>query len=76
MPRYFFHVHGVRPCRDEVGEELPDDEAAWAEATITAGELFRDIDGQFQPNQEWTLEVTDADGRSLYFINISARKVK
>jgi hypothetical protein len=47
MPRYFFHVHGVRQCRDEVGEELPDDGVAWAEATIIAGELFRDIDGQF-----------------------------
>jgi hypothetical protein len=76
MPRYFFHVHGVRQCRDEVCEELPDDGVAWAEATIIAGELFRDIDGQFQPGQDWTMEVTDADGRPLYYININARKMK
>jgi hypothetical protein len=76
MPRYFFHVHGVRQSRDEVGEELPDDEVAWAEATIIAGELFRDIDGKFQPGQVWTLEVADADGQPLYYININARKMK
>ena len=76
MPRYFFHVHGIRRSRDEEGEELRDDKAAWDEATIIAGELFRDIDGKFQPGQEWSLEVTDAQRRSLYFINISAKKMK
>jgi hypothetical protein len=74
MPRYFFNVHGVRKSTDELGEELPNDQAAWVEATIIAGELFRDINGKFQPGQEWTLEVTDAERRSLYSINISAKK--
>jgi hypothetical protein len=76
MPRYFFNVHGVRQSADYEGEELPDDETAWDEATIIAGELFRDIDGRFQPGQEWTLEVTDDQRQSLYFINISAKKMK
>jgi hypothetical protein len=30
---------------------LTDDEAAWHEATIIAGELFKDIDGNFQPGK-------------------------
>jgi hypothetical protein len=51
-------VHCVRKCSDELGEELPDDEAAWEEATIIAAEQFRDIDGRLQPGQQWTLEVT------------------
>jgi hypothetical protein len=76
MPRYFFYVHGVRPSSDEEGEELPDDEAAWDEATLIAGELFKEIDGKFQPGQEWALEVTDAQQRPLYSINISAKKMK
>jgi hypothetical protein len=76
MPRCFFNVHGTRQTVDELGEELPDDKAAWVEATIIAGELFRDIDGKFQPGQEWTLEVTDSQRRSLYFINISAKQMK
>ncbi|WP_409411417.1 DUF6894 family protein [Bradyrhizobium manausense] len=36
MRRYFFYVHNVAPCKDEQGEELPDDEAAWREATCGA----------------------------------------
>jgi hypothetical protein len=76
MPQYFFNVHGVRRSTDDVGEELPDDKVAWDEATIIAAELFRDIDGKFQPGQEWTLEVTDAQRRPLYLINVSAKKMR
>jgi hypothetical protein len=76
MPRYFFNVHGVRPSSDEEGQELSDDKVAWEEATLIAGELFKDIDGKFQPGQEWTLEVTDAQRRPLYSISISAKKMK
>jgi hypothetical protein len=77
MPRYYFNVHGTyRRNTDDEGEELPDDQAAWTEATLIAGELFKDIDGKFQPGQEWSLEVADAERRSLYFINISAREAK
>ena len=76
MPRYFFHVHGVRKSVDNVGEELADDRVAWDEATIIAAELFRDIDGKFQPGQQWTLEVTDEQQQPLYFIDVSARKMK
>jgi hypothetical protein len=76
MPRYFFHVHGVRRSHDEEGEELPNDKAAWDEATIIAGELFRDIDGKFRPGQEWTLEVTDHERKPIYTISISAKHMK
>ena len=76
MPRYFFHVHGVRKSVDNVGEELADDKAAWDEATVVAAELFRDIDGKFQPGQQWTLDVTDEQQGPLYFIDVSARKMK
>jgi hypothetical protein len=34
---------------DEDGEELPDDKTAWKEATVIAGEMFRDIDGKLSP---------------------------
>lgn len=49
MPRYFFHVHDVAPRTDEQGEALPDDEAAWREATSFAAALFGDVDGKFRP---------------------------
>jgi hypothetical protein len=59
MPRYFFNVHDERSGIDTEGGELPNSEAAWREATIVAGKLFRNMDGKFQPEQEWRLEVTD-----------------
>jgi hypothetical protein len=40
VPQYFFNVGGERSVSDTVGEELPDDEAAWKEATLIAGEIF------------------------------------
>lgn len=36
VEKAFFHVHNVAPSKDEQGEELPDDEAAWREATTLA----------------------------------------
>jgi hypothetical protein len=76
MPRYFFNVHEGNTEPDNIGEELRDDATAWYEATIIAGELFKDIDGKFQPGQEWSLEVLDEQRHPLYFIVISARKAK
>ena len=72
MPRYFFIVHNVSPSSDELGEELADDEAAWNEATRYAGELFKDLEGNFRPGQEWSLEVTDASRRPIYNIRVTS----
>jgi hypothetical protein len=74
MPRYYFNVYNGTPDVDDEGAELQDDEAAWQQATTTAGELFKDIDGKFRPNQEWSLEVTDERRKPIYVINISAQK--
>jgi hypothetical protein len=76
MARYFFNIHGAGARSDEQGEELPNNEAAWREATIIAGELFKDIDGKFRPGQQWALEVTDENRKSLYTIRISAQELK
>jgi hypothetical protein len=76
MPRYFFNVHNVSPTIDDVGDELPDNEAAWRQATATAGEIFKDIDGSFRPGQNWTLEVTDEARKPIYTIHIEAMHIK
>jgi hypothetical protein len=75
MARYFFNVHGERSGPDWVGEELPDHEAAWKEATVMAGEIFKDIDGKFRPGQDWSLEVTDERRNPLYFIRVIAEEI-
>ena len=75
MARYFFNIHGAASGPDQEGEELRNDEAAWHEATLIAGELFKDIDGKFRPGQEWSLEVTDERRNPLYFIRVSGEEI-
>jgi hypothetical protein len=74
MPRYFFNTYGARENPDEDGEILPDDEVAWKEATIIAGEIFKDMDGKLRPGQEWKLEVLSEDRKPLYMIQINSKK--
>jgi hypothetical protein len=77
MPRYYFNVLNTSPSIiDDVGEELPDNEAAWRQATMTAGEIFKDVDGKLRPGQEWALEVTDEARSPLYSIRIEAKQMK
>jgi hypothetical protein len=74
MPRYYFNVHhGEYSYLDEVGEDLPDDHAAWSEATSSAGESIRDLDGRFAPGTDWRMEVTDDTRSLLYVIEVKAR---
>ena len=68
MPRYFFHVYHDRPELDEEGEELPDAQAAWREATVT--------DGRLHPGRGWRMEVTDEFANRLYVIHLYAEKPK
>ena len=73
MPRYFFNVYHERFDPDEVGEELPDRQAAWDEATKTAGQILQDLNGRFEPGSDWRMEVTDEFANPLYLIRISAK---
>ena len=73
MPKYFFDAHDNL---DEVGHELPNDEAAWREATSLAGAIFKDIDGKIPPGQDWALDVADQNHKPLFAIRISSRKLE
>jgi hypothetical protein len=75
MARYFFNIRTGESVSDQVGEELPNDEAAWKEATMIAGEVFKDIDGKFRPGEEWSLEVTDERRDSLYLIRVIGEEI-
>jgi hypothetical protein len=75
MPRYFFDVHNERSTIDTEGEELPDNKAAWHEATAVAGDLLRNMDGKFQPGQEWRLEVTDERRNPIYVLRVYAEEI-
>ena len=75
MARYFFNVYHERVELDEEGEELPDVQAAWREATVTAGQIIQDLDGGLSPGQDWRLEVTDEFANPLYVIYVSANRL-
>jgi hypothetical protein len=68
MPRYFFHVGGLRPYHDGEGMELPDDAAAWAEAKRFA----RDIESTLRPGDEWRLEILRCR-QPIYLLTITSR---
>ena len=76
MPRYFFNVYYDRAELDEEGEELPDAQAAWHEATVTAGQIIQDLDGKLRPGQEWRLEVTDERATPIYVIHVNAERLR
>nr|WP_202966308.1 hypothetical protein [Treponema endosymbiont of Eucomonympha sp.] len=57
-----------------MGEELPDQDAAWVEATRTAGEMIKNLDGKLKPGRDWRMEVTDEFQNPLWEIRVNAEK--
>jgi hypothetical protein len=76
VPKYFFDLHNNFPSFDEIGQDLPNDEAAWREATTYAGEVLRDMDGKMRPGHEWALDVTDENRSLLFHIKIGTKKAE
>ena len=71
MPRYFFDFENGQPHRDEVGEALSDDRAAWREALRHA----REIEDVLAPGGSWSLEVRSGDA-SIFRIRVLSEWLK
>ena len=69
MPRYFFHIEGEKPHHDEVGKELADDGAAWAQAV----RMLRHTENGMQPDDNWTLRVFKGE-EPIYVIAVVSRR--
>lgn len=69
MARYFFHIDGESPHRDEVGEVLPDDRAAWQEAMRMA----RDIESNLEPGHSWHLDVR-AGNVAVFLVEVKTHR--
>lgn len=73
MPHYYFSVSvNGRPGEQADPLDLPDTRAAWAEATITCGELMKEIDGNFSAPGELRLDVSDKDRRPLFSLRVNS----
>jgi hypothetical protein len=60
---------------DIEGLDLPDADAAWRQAAMAAGELFKEISGKFPLGEEWKLEVRDEQRKPLHVIRVTAVKM-
>jgi hypothetical protein len=72
MPRYFFHFHDGQTPPDKEGTEFPNLQAARAEAVRLAGEALKWHAETFWNEGEWSLEVTDPTGLTLFTLYFTA----
>lgn len=74
MPRFYFNLSDGNRWndRDDLGQELPDQQAAWAIAIRYASDSLRDLDGDLQPDTDWRLEVRTEDGARVFQVSIRA----
>lgn len=70
MPLYFFNIEGLPSPNDEDGTVMNGPEQARAAAVTLAGEMLKDIDGQFWGAPEWRLHVTDEQGATVCTLSI------
>ena len=70
MPRYFFNLDSLPDPVDEVGTVLTGPEQARSAAVIYAGEMLRDIDGDFWSAPEWWLRVTQEQGATVCVLTV------
>ena len=73
MSLYYFVIQRDHktPTADLPGLELIDMDEAWEEATKTAGELIRDLDGSLPPDSEWSIRIRDASRKLLRTIRLT-----
>ena len=70
MPRCFFNLDGGPYPDPDDGIDLKGPEQARSEAVILAGEMLKQIDGQFWGAAEWRLYVTDERGATVCTLSI------
>ncbi len=66
MARFFFSIHNGGIMRDGEGAELPDVEAACAEAIRALPEIAADEIPRNGDQQHFAIVVRDEDGRAVY----------
>jgi Domain of unknown function (DUF6894) len=72
LPRYFFHVVDGSFTVDADGTVLADVAEAHSQAIIMAGEIMRDGKGKFWAGDEWQMQVTDENRRTLFKLRFSS----
>lgn len=72
MPRYHFHVKDGKDYPDHQGTVLPDLAAARTEALRFRGALLGEAKNQFWEGANWTMNVPDESGVTLFNLAFQA----
>ncbi|MFT8246625.1 DUF6894 family protein [Roseomonas sp. BN140053] len=72
MPLYYFHTQDNQTLPDRAGTELPDLTAAKVEAVRLAAKTLTQHAETFWTEGEWTLQVTDHTGLTLFVLTFLA----
>jgi hypothetical protein len=49
--------------------------AAWREASLSCGEIIREMDGKIEPGCNWQMEVADQTGQAIYRFTFTAEEL-
>ena len=71
MPQFHFNVRDGSDLPDRDGTELPDLRTARREAVKLAGRLLLDEPDTFWEGSDWRVEVTDAEGLTLFWLDFT-----
>jgi hypothetical protein len=73
---YFLRVftNGIERHKTE-GLAFLSDEEAWHEASTSAGEIIREMDGKMHPGLDWRMDVTDATGQLIFRFSFKAEEL-
>ncbi len=72
MSLFFFQITQGAETFPQTELDLPHADAAREQATITAGEMLRDMRGRFLPGMEWRLDVADHSRKTVFRLRIVA----
>jgi hypothetical protein len=76
MPSFYLRVNHNNPDGDHCEAlDLPDEKAAWDEATTTCGAMLADLDGSLHEGSDWSMEVSDDNGL-LFELTFGARRLR
>jgi hypothetical protein len=65
VPRYFFHLRYEHESKDGEGVELPDFQAAWAEAVRAFGRMLEGLEGSPAHPVPFEMTIEDERGNPL-----------
>jgi hypothetical protein len=72
VPLFSFQITHVAESFPPTELDLPHRDAAWEQATVTVGEMLRDLGGKFRPGTELRMDVVDNSQKTIFSLHVTA----